>query len=185
MHKEIQRHYLYYEAEFIHPEIMLKKIEESHFLLPKERNYLLALSAYYHHQYSAAIDHIKAFAHQDLDALIIYMISVDKLNKHEAIHELPHRTELIHKSREAALLYRHLKLKSTYQKEDILNYLRTHILGIGMITYHYHILEYLMMDSQHLFARYQFYKEANQVIHEIHPKLKSLKKAQQRLILET
>lgn len=185
LHQEMQRQYLYYEAELIHPVDMAFKVETLDYLLPNEKEFILGLSLFHDQRYETALNHLSMVCHLDMDAMIVYMLTLDKLEHKELIIKLKDNMEFINQSNDAKVLYQHLICKYSDDKSDILHYLRTCILGVGMITHHYHILEYLMIDSQKLFAKYQYYKEATQVVQEIHPKLKSLKKAQQCLILET
>jgi hypothetical protein len=71
---------------------------------------------------------------------------------------------------------RHLKYKYTADKDQILHYLRQEILGVHELTDDYVILNYLMLDAQSLFSKYNHYKDAIGVMNKFLPKIRRMQK---------
>ncbi|MFP4178158.1 MAG: hypothetical protein ACLFTZ_05280, partial [Acholeplasmataceae bacterium] len=83
------------------------------------------------------------------------------------------RTDL---SRANRYLIRHLKYKYTADKEQLLHYLRQEILSVQELTDDHVILNYLMLDAQALFSKYNHYKDAIRVLDKFLPRIRRMQK---------
>ncbi|PKK97458.1 MAG: hypothetical protein CVV58_01180, partial [Tenericutes bacterium HGW-Tenericutes-3] len=183
--KEIRREHIQFEAYYKHPSYIQETVVKMHSLDEKDRNFVLAKSMFFHQNYSEVIRLSRFYYKSSSQWLILYLISLDYENKLSELKPILEKAdELKHLCNTSKLLISHLKHKYSGDKEQLLSYLRRVILGIKNLTDEYHILDYLMVDSQALFSSLQLYKEAVQVTKNYLPRLKILKQSDADLEIE-
>jgi len=176
--EDIKRKSIEFESEFVRPENLKRKISHIKKLSDIEKTIAL-IKSYYHHQ---SFEMVSELAHKEIDfhpeIKIYQLLALDALNQKETILKIiesiehkNHHSDTLHK------LTRHLLYKYTYEKSQIIQYLRHEIIGLNHLTDHMDVLEYFMLDAQSLFSSFQYYKEANQTITDLMPKIKALKMA--------
>jgi len=177
--QDIRNEYIQFEAYYRHPENIEDSLSKMHTLSKKEKDYVLAKSLFFHRRYQEVIRLGRSYYKNSSQWLILYLISLDNEHKHNDLKLLLTQTnDLKDTCNTSQLLISHLQHKYSGDKEQLLNYLRRTILGIKNLTDEYHILDYLMVDSQQLFSSLQLYKEAVQVTKSYLPRLKTLKQAE-------
>lgn len=176
--QEIRNEYVQFEAYFQSPKNMEKTLSKMNSLSLADKNHAQAKSLFFHQRYEDVIRLAKPYYRQYSQWLVLYLMSLDYAKKHNEISVLLSNTnELSDLCNTSKLLIAHLKYKYKSDKEQLLSYLRREILGVKHLTDEYHVLDYLMVDAQHLFSTHQHYKEAVQVTTHYLPRLKTLKKS--------
>lgn len=174
--QEMRSAYVQFEAYFKHPSEIEKTISKMNALDDNARDFALAKSYFFHQQYAKSSDISKRYYKCNCEWLIIHLLALDYEHNTDEINDiLIERSKLNLECDTASVLLNHLKHKYQGNKDELLNYLRREILGVKHLTDEYHILDYLMMDSQRLFSGYQFYKEASLVSSKFWMRLKDLK----------
>jgi hypothetical protein len=177
--QDIRGEYIQFEAYYKHPEMIKDALSKMQALSKKERDYVLAKSLFFHQNYQEVIKLARPYYKQSSQWLVLYLISLDYEHRHDDLKVvLTHTDELQEICHTSSLLLSHLQNKYSGDKEQLLTYLRRVILGIKNLTDEYHILVYLMVDSQQLFSSLQLYKEAVQVTKNYLPRLKELKQSE-------
>ncbi len=174
----IRNEYIQFESYYKHPDNIQDSLSKMHTLNKNERDYILAKSLFFHQKYQEVIKLARPYYKKSSQWLILYLISLDYEAKHSELKVLlNHTDELLDTCNTSRLLISHLQHKYSGDKERLLTYLRRVILGLKNLTDEYHILDYLMVDSQYLFSSLQLYKEAVQVTKSYLPRLKILKQS--------
>jgi transcriptional regulator with XRE-family HTH domain len=177
--KKVRGEFIKYEAYYQLPEVIKKTANQMHMLTEEEKDFVYSKSLFFQQEYEqfmkTAIKYYKFHSHW----LLLYLIALDTLKRKEELTLImSQRNELNDICLGSGLILNHLNQKYCGTKESLLLYLRRDILGYKHISDDYHVLDYLMVDSQHLFSKYQFYKEAVSVTSKYLPRLKMLKQAE-------
>jgi transcriptional regulator with XRE-family HTH domain len=172
----------YYKLNSIYeePEKVKMMMKEIRALSKEEKDLIYAKSLFAKRQYEKLYPLSKAYQMLNPEWLSIHIICLDALNKEIELIKLIDRNELFnHLNETNTLLIKHIKIKYKKDKNELLRYLRNELLSNRLMTDNYDTVEYLMTDASQLFSNHQFYKEANQISHEMGITLKSLKMAMQ------
>lgn len=119
---------------------------------------------YYRHQHYHQVIHLSKQQPTHDGWYIILLLTYEKLGDVDQLSSIIQAMESIELNPSEAILYEYMKYKHFTTKEMMLNYLRREILNANLQTDDYLVNDYIIMDTQHLFAKSQFYKEANQVM---------------------
>lgn len=171
--KEIKLHYLMHLAHYQLPK-EIKRIESTIDRMNQLEHLPYAISCFSHHRYDDVIEMTRT--RKSLKGwLIIYLLSLEQKERYEElIHVITHRLEEKLSLAEETIVI-HLRAKYMKSHKDLLYHLRRDIMIDRVKSDDPMMLEYIMMDSSRLFAKSQFYKEANQVVSLYQPHLKNLK----------
>jgi transcriptional regulator with XRE-family HTH domain len=173
---EISKKYTFYMAYYQSPEHIMKKLNYLNSFSDSDKNALLVKTYYFNHQYEKIVELMSNDSLDNKESLMFYLMSLDilknKTKLKEVIKILDHKNLCF--STKALIIYLENKLSS--DSNQMLNYLRTEIIGLKKYTDHYILLEYLMMDAQNIFALHHHYKESSQVTKDLIPVLKNLRK---------
>lgn len=180
--KKIKNEYVSYIAYYESPKSMKQMLEKMSSLTDEEKEFAYAKTFFYQQQYDKYIKLAKPYYQQSSKWLTLYLMALDHLNKKDeivsVITQIGQNQSLCLSSK---ILILHLKHKYISDKQVLLNYLRRDIIGLKHVTDDYQVLDYLMFDTQQLFAKNQFYKEAVQTTSYFLPKLKTLKQAEKSI----
>jgi HTH-type transcriptional regulator, quorum sensing regulator NprR len=177
--KKMRSQYIQYEAYYQMPEVIKKTVNQMHMLTEEEKDFAYSKALFFQQEYelfmNSAIKYYKYHSHW----LSLYLIALDYLNRRDELTVImSKKNELNEVCISSSLILNHLHYKYLGSKEALLNYLRREILGFKHLSDDYHVLDYLMVDSQNLFSKHQFYKEAVSVTTKYLPLLKTLKQAE-------
>ncbi|MFA5560345.1 MAG: helix-turn-helix transcriptional regulator [Acholeplasmataceae bacterium] len=143
----------------------------------KQKDWLLVKSLFHHQKYEQVIELSNPYYKDNPEWLILFLIALDKQNKSEEIIQIVsfpfHFTRL---QKEVHLITQHLWYKYTKSKDQVLQYLRSKILGAQFLTDYHFLLEYLYFDAQKLFKSSYYYKEAMQLAEQFYIRSKQLTK---------
>lgn len=133
-----------------------------------------AVSCFSHHRFDEVIELSRT--RESLSGwLVYYLVSLEAKEK---IDEIKHVIEAKIPEKvtpSEQIMIKHMRTKYIDETHDILAYLRKDVIGNRIASDHPLLLEYLVMDTTRIFARHQFYKEANLVINMYQPRFKSLR----------
>ncbi|MDX9691419.1 MAG: helix-turn-helix transcriptional regulator [Acholeplasmataceae bacterium] len=174
----IKGDFITYEASYLHHRLVYKTTERMVHFSEEDKNYVHAKAFYHKSDYLQTYQLAKKYYKNKSKWLVLYLMAVDQLQKNdEMIHILSHVDDLLDICYGSSILLLHMKHKYLSSKEQLLEYLRKNILGFTHLTDEYTLLDFIMMDAQNLFSKYQYYKEAVQVTSKILPRLKTLNQA--------
>lgn len=176
--EDIKRKSIEFESEFVRPEILKRKISHIKKLSNTEKLVSLIKSHYHHQSYEMACELAAKEKNFHPEIKIYQLLALDALEQKETILKTIESIPSSSLTSEALnKLIKHLLYKYTFEKSQIIHYLRHEVIGLNHLTDHMDVLKYLMYDTQSLFSSFQYYKEANQTITELMPKIKALKMA--------
>lgn len=166
-----------YEASYLNPHIISKSTQKMNQFSDVDKAYIHAKSHYHQGEYRKVYDLTKLNYHIDSHWLSLHLMTLDKLHDVETIKLMIDKEKEFKTCVKSTIIMNHLRHKYSKNKDELLNYLRTYILGYNHISDDYDLLDYLMMDAQYLFSKHQFYKEAALVTMTMLPRLKTLNQA--------
>lgn len=166
-----------YEASYLNPHIIHKSIQKMNQFSDIDKAYIHAKSYYHQGDYKKVYELTKSNYHVDSDWLSLYLMTLDKLHETEIIKQMTEIENELNTCVKSKIIMNHLRHKYLNNKDELLHYLRTYILGYNHISDDYDLLDYLMIDAQYLFSKHQFYKEAALVTMTMLPRLKTLNQA--------
>ncbi len=176
--KKIRGQHVQYEAYYQSPDQIKKIVDKMHMLTQEEKDFAYAKALFFQQEYELFISYAKNYYKLHSHWLLLYLISLDYLKeKDEIISVISQTNDLSDICMGSRVILNHLSYKYIADRESLLMYLRRDILGFKHITDDYHVLDYIMVDSQNLFSKFQFYKEAVSVTSKFLPRLKMLKQA--------
>lgn len=171
--KEMKLQYLLHLAHYHLPK-EIKRMESTIDRFNQLEHLPYAISCFVHMRYDDVI-HMTRIRKSLSGWLIIYLLSLEQKEQYdELIHVINNRLPEQLTSAEETIV-NHMRAKYIRSHKDLLHHLRRDIMINKVSSDHPMMLEYIMMDSSRLFAKSQFYKEANQVISLYQPYIKSLK----------
>lgn len=178
LYKDMRFKYLEYEAYHHTTDRATRKYASERDLGDFDKTYLSIKTLYHNGQYRQVLLQIGQDYRNHQGIFVIYLMTLDHLNERTKIEELlrsfeRHQIQCIY----SKSLIRHLEIKLYGTKEEILKYLRNDIMHLKKFPEDIMLVEYLMLDCQKLFESYQYYKEANQIIHHMMPIIFNLRKA--------
>lgn len=171
--KEIKVYYLIHLAHYQLPK-EIKRIEKTIDRMNQLEHLPYAISCFVHQRYKEVIE--MARSRKSLkNWSMIYLLSLEQKEQYEElIYVIENKlTEKMSVAEE--IVINHLKAKYITKDCDLLHHLRRDIMINQLNSDHPLMLEYIMMDTSRLFAKSQFYKEANQVVYLYQPILKRLR----------
>ncbi|PKK94321.1 MAG: hypothetical protein CVV61_00015 [Tenericutes bacterium HGW-Tenericutes-6] len=178
LYKDMRFKFLEYEACYQKEERAIRTYASERELDAFDKTYLSIKTLYYNGQYSQVLQMIGKDYHKHQGIFAIYLMTLDLLNEKNKIKEVLTLCDRKHiNCTYAQSIIKHLEMKLYGTKEEILKYLRNDIMYLKKFPEDIMLIEYLMLDCQKLFELYQYYKEANQVIHQMMPMIFNLRKA--------
>lgn len=176
--KDVNLEYYKLYAVYEEPEKSKIMMNEMRDFSSDEKNLIYAKSLFAKRQYEKLYPLSKVNQQLNSEWFTLHMICLDVLKKeNELFNILDHNEHLNHMNESNTLIVRHLRIKYSKDKNELLRYLRSDLLNNRLTTDNYDTIEYLLTDASHLFSYHQFYKEANQIAQEMSITLKSLKMA--------
>lgn len=178
LYQDMRFKFLEYEACFHTEDRATKKYASERELDAYDKMYLSAKTLYHNGAYRQVLKLIGHEYHNHEGMFAIYLMTLDHLNETARIENIlktceRHLINCVY----AKSLIRHLEKKMYGSKEEILKYLRNDIMVLKKFPEDVMLVEYLMLDCQKLFEKYQYYKEANMVVHHMMPIIFNLRKA--------
>jgi transcriptional regulator with XRE-family HTH domain len=174
---QIKFAFMAYEASYLCQKLIYKSVKKFRHLSEEEKNYALAKTYFHRGDLQKAYDITKKYYTHNHYFLSLYLMTIDRMQKFDDIKQILSEKESLPICFGSEILMVHLRYKYLSSKDQLLDYLRKFILGFNHISDDYQLLDYLMVDAQQLFAKYQFYKEAVMVTSKLLPRLKTLNQA--------
>jgi HTH-type transcriptional regulator, quorum sensing regulator NprR len=175
--KEIEKQNMLFEAYYRDPKEIEERVARMSQIEGSDKDLIVAYAHAFHQNYERVIECAKPYYHDDEAWLMIYLYALDHVQDEETIRSLifgyEGKNDFLRKNQ---YFMRHLKYKYTADKDQILHYLRQEILGVHELTDDYVILNYLMLDAQSLFSKYNHYKDAIGVMNKFLPKIRRMQK---------
>jgi len=166
-----------YEASYLNPHVILKSIQKMNQFSDLDKAYIQAKSLFYKGDFHKVYNLTSIHHFKDSQWLSLHLMTLDKLHHMEEIKRMIDHEDTLNSCVKSKILINHLRHKYIKNKDELLHYLRTYILGYNHISDDYDLLDYLMIDAQYLFSKHQFYKEAALVTMTMLPRLKTLNQA--------
>lgn len=178
--KDVNLEYYKLYSVYEEPEKTRMMMHEIRDFSKAEKDLIYAKSLYAKKQYDKLYQISKDYQDQDSEWFMIHAICLDSLKKeNELMKHLEKSKNVECLSETCILLMKHIKIKYSKDKNELLRYLRNDLLSHRLTTDNYDTIEYLMTDASQLFSYYQFYKESSHVAHEMAVILKSMKMSMQ------
>lgn len=174
---EIEADHLKFETAYQPLEHILDKLAVMQQINQRDASLIHRYGLFHQHRYEAVIELSEANAELSVEGYKLYLLAVDQRGDQARMQRLLKADQPSYKPTPSLyLLLRHLHYKYLSEKEEMLSYLRSDILGVKHISDDYLLLHHLMVDAQKLFSRYHYYKEAVQVTSKLLPVIRHLQK---------
>jgi len=178
---EISKMYVMYMTYYQSTDEIIGKLEYLNSFSESDKNTLLVKTYYFDQQYEKILEIMSNDSFENIESIMIYLMTLDILGKKNTIKEIIERTSKNRLNHSFNLLSTYLTYKYLENKNQTLDYLRREMITLKRYTDHYILLEYIMMDSQNIFSKNHYYKEASQITKELYPVLKNLRKGKNRI----
>ncbi len=174
--KDVNLEYYKLYSVYEEPEQMRMLMDTIRDFSKEEKDLIHARALFTKKQYVKLYHISKEYLDKDSEWFMLHAICLDAQSKETELMKLIEKAEQNKNLNDTSnILIRHMKVKYKKEKDELLRYLRNDILNHQLSIDNYDVIEYLLTDASQLFSDHQFYKEANQIAHEMVLNLKKLK----------